>query len=293
MNAETETQKNSIADQKHIDTGVPTLIIQPTKGWGRLALYEVWEYRDLLYFLLWRDIKGRYRQMAFGPLWIVLRPLFNMVLFTLIFGIVAKLPSDGIPYPLFTYSALLPWTFFSATLNGAANSLFSYKELIAKVYFPRLIVPIVGVLSGLVDFSISFFLLLGMMWFYGYHPTWTLLLVPLYLLLAAVTALAVGLWVASWVVHYHDVNEILVYFLRVWMYASPVVYAESMIPEQWRMVYYINPMTHVINGFRWTLLAVGQPPNILLGLSTLIVSLLLISGVFYFRRTERTIVDIA
>ncbi len=282
-----------IIPESNVEVTHPVFIIQPTKGWGSLALHEVWEYRDLLYFLLWRDVKGRYRQMALGPLWIVLRPLFNMVLFTLIFGKVAKLPSDGIPYPLFSYSALLPWTFFSGAVIGASNSLLSNKHLIAKVYFPRLIVPIMSILSGLIDFTISFIILLGMMLFYGYAVTWSVLTIPIYLLLAAATALAVGLWCASWIVHYHDVNEIVSYVIRGWMYATPVVYAISIVPEQWRSLYRLNPMTHVIEGFRRALLGTGSPPGMLLIISALLVGVLLISGAFYFRRTERTIVDIA
>ncbi|GAK55280.1 ABC transporter permease protein [Candidatus Vecturithrix granuli] len=272
---------------------VPVLIIQPTKGWGRLALHEVWEYRDLLYFLLWRDVKGRYKQMALGPLWIVLHPLVNMVMFTLIFGVVAKLPSDGVPYPIFTYTALLPWTFFSGAVMAAANSLLNHRHLIAKVYFPRLIVPIVGVISGLIDFSISLLILLGMMMFYGYGLSWRILTIPGFLLIAAMVALAVGLWSASWIVHYHDVNEILSYVVRGWMYVTPVVYAISIVPDRWRMLYRLNPMTNVIEGFRWALLGTGQAPDSLFLISSLCIIPMLISGAFYFRRTERTIVDIA
>ncbi len=271
----------------------PVLTIQPTKGWGRLALHEVWEYRDLLYFLLWRDVKGRYKQMALGPLWIILRPLLNMVLFTLIFGKVAKLPSDGVPYPIFSYTALLPWTFFAGAVMGGANSLLSHRQLITKVYFPRLIIPVVSVVSGFIDFAISFIILLGMMVFYGYPPTWGIMLLPVYLLLAAATALTVGLWAATWVVHYHDVNEVLSYVIRGWMYATPVVYAVSIVPERWRALYRLNPMTNVIEGFRWALLGSGQPPDGFLLLSFVLVLPCLIGGAFYFRRTERTIVDIA
>ncbi|PID55927.1 phosphate ABC transporter permease [candidate division KSB3 bacterium] len=271
----------------------PVFIIQPTRGWGRLGLHEIWDYRDLLYFLLWREIKGRYKQMALGPLWIVLRPLFNMLLFTLIFSMVAKLPSDGLPYPIFTYTALLPWTFFAGAVMGASNSLLANRHLITKVYFPRLIVPIVSVLSGLIDFSISFVILLGMMAFYGYAPSWGILWLPVYLLLAAVTALTVGLWAATWIVHYHDVGEILSYLIRGWMYATPVVYAVSIIPEGWQSLYRFNPMTNVIEGFRWALLGSGQTPDKFLALSALLVLPCFIAGAFYFRRTERTIVDIA
>ena len=271
----------------------PVLIIQPTTGWGRLGLHEVWEYRDLLYFLLWRDVKGRYKQMALGPLWIVLRPLFNMVLFTLIFSLVAKLPSDGVPYPIFSYAALLPWTFFSGALMGSANSLLGHRHLITKVYFPRLIVPVVSVLSGLIDFSISFVILLGMLFFYGYAPGWGIVWLPAYLLLAAATALTVGLWAATWIVHYHDIGEVLSYLIRGWMYATPVVYAMSIIPERWQAVYRLNPMTNVIEGFRWALLGSGHAPDKFLFISAALVLPFLIAGAFYFRRTERTIVDIA
>jgi lipopolysaccharide transport system permease protein len=275
-------------------SSAPTLVIQPTRGWGRLALHEVWEYRDLLYFLLWRDIKGRYKQMALGPLWIVLRPLFNMVLFTLIFGVVAKLPSDGVPYPVFTYTALLPWLFFSGAVMGASNSLLSNRHLITKVYFPRLIIPIVSILSGLLDFCISFVILLGMMLYYGYVPGWGIVLLPFYMLVAIATALMVGLWFATWIVHYHDVGEIVSYLIRGWMYATPVVYALSIIPERWRTLYrLVNPMTSVIEGFRWALLGTGHPPDRITLLSVLWILPLLIMGAFYFRRTERTIVDIA
>ena len=277
----------------HAEIEFPVLTIQPTKGWGRLGLRDIWEYRDLLYFLLWRDVKGRYKQMALGPLWIVLHPILNMAIFTVIFGMVAKLPTDGAPYPVFAYTALLPWTFFSSAVMGAANSLLSHRHLITKVYFPRLIVPIVSVLSGLIDFAISFCILLGMMVWFGYMPGWQIVTLPLFLLLAAMTALAVGLWSATWIVHYHDVAEVLGYLLRGWMYATPVVYAVSMIPERWRGVYRLNPMTNVIEGFRWALLKTGTPPDRFFWLSVLLVAPLLISGAYYFRRAERTIVDIA
>ena len=289
MSTDTVRQQDQLAEAQQ----APVLMIQPSKGWGRLGLHEVWEYRDLLYFLIWRDLKGRYRQMALGPLWIVLRPLLNMVLFTLIFGKVAKLPSNGIPYPLFTYSALLPWTFFAGAVTGAAGSLLSYKNLIAKVYFPRLIVPVVSVLSGLVDFTISFLILLGMMAGYGYFPTVAILTIPFFLLVAAATALTVGLWAASWIVHYHDVKEVVSYGIRGWMYATPVVYALSIVPERWQTLYRLNPMTNVIEGFRWALLGTGESPDAMFVVSALLVLPLLITGAFYFRRTERTIVDIA
>ncbi len=275
------------------DEQTPFFTIEPTTGWGRLGLRDIWEYRDLLYFLLWRDVKGRYKQMALGPLWIVIHPILNMVIFSLIFGFVAKLPSDGVPYPIFTYTAILPWTFFSSAVMGATQSLLSHRHLITKVYFPRLIVPIVSVFAGLIDFSISFVILLGMMIYYGYFPGWQIVTLPLFLLLAGAIGLAVGLWAATWVVHYHDVAELVAYLIRGWMYATPVVYAMSIIPERWQTIYRLNPMTNVIEGFRWALLGAGSPPDMFFVMSVMLTIPLLIGGAYYFRRTERTIVDVA
>ena len=275
------------------DEQTPFFTIEPTTGWGRLGLREIWEYRDLLYFLLWRDVKGRYKQMALGPLWIVIHPLLNMVIFSLVFGVVAKLPSNGVPYPIFTYTAILPWTFFSSAVMGATHSLLSNSHLITKVYFPRLIVPIVSVLAGLIDFSISFLILLGMMVYYGYLPGWRIFALPFFLLLAAAIGLGVGLWAATWVMHYRDVAQLVSYLVRGWMYVTPVVYSMSIIPERWQPLYRLNPMTNVIEGFRWALLGAGTPPDKFLLFSMMLTIPLLIGGAYYFRRTERTIVDIA
>ena len=267
--------------------------IQPVSGLVPLNLHELWEYRELIVFFFLRDVKGRYRQMALGPLWVVLAPLVNMVLFTVIFGRIAKLPSDGIPYPLFTYSALLPWAFFAGSLTTAAGSLLNYRQLISKVYFPRLTIPLVGMLSALFDFFISFLILIGMVLAFGYSIGFSILLVPVFLLLAALTGLAVGLWAASWIVHFRDVNTVLNYVVRVWMYASPVVYASSLVPEKLRLLYRINPMTNMIEWFRWAVLGVGEPDLKMLLLSFAIVIPVLIGGAYYYRRTERSIVDIA
>ena len=267
--------------------------IRPVSGVGSLNLHELWEYRELLFFFLWRDIKGRYRQTAFGPLWMIATPLMNMVLFTIVFGKVARLPSEGVPYPLFNYSALLPWGFFSSCLFTTANSLLSNKDLIAKVYFPRLIAPIVGVLAGLIDFVISFIILLGMMCYYGYYPSWGILYLPVFLLLGALIGFGVGLWWASWIVHYRDLSTVLGYAARVWMYATPVVYASSLVPQKWQTLYHLNPVTNMIEGIRWALLGVGTPPSAMLWVSFMIAILILIPGAYYFRRTERSIVDIA
>jgi lipopolysaccharide transport system permease protein len=271
----------------------PVTTIQPTPGWSSLALHELWQYRELLWILTWRDIKGRYRQMALGPLWIILIPLVNMVIFSLIFGKLAKLPSDELPYPIFTYTALLPWTYFSNAASGSVGSLLRSMSLISKVYFPRLIVPISAVLSGLVDLAISFLVLLGMMAYYGFTPSLAVLLLPLYVLLAAATALSVGLWNTNLAVRFRDLQFAATYGLQVWMYATPVAYSASLIPERWRILYQLNPMYWVVEGFRWSLLGKGQAPQFLMLVPVGFVILLLISGSFVFRRTERTIVDLA
>lgn len=280
--------------EKRISSDVTLTSIRPVSGLVPLNLHELWEYRELVVFMLLREIKGRYRQTALGPLWIVLAPIVNMVLFTLIFGKLAKFSSDiSIPYPLFSYSALLPWGFFSGSLFMAAVSLYSYKDLISKVYFPRLIVPLVGVAAALVDFLISFGILIVMTYSYGYALSLHALMIPVYLLLAALTGLAVGLWSATIIVHFQDVNTILGYVVKVWMYASPVVYATTMVPEKLLFLYRLNPMTTVIEGFRWALLSEGTPSLKMLLISFLTVIPILVSGAYYFRRTERNIVDIA
>ena len=271
----------------------PVVEIAAPRGLTPLNLHELWEYRELVYFFLWRDVKARYRQMALGPLWIVIHPVLNMVLFTLIFSVVAKLPSDGVPYPLFNFAALLPWGFFHTALFAAAGSLMTYRNLISKVYFPRLSVPLVGVLSGLVDFLIAFGILLGMTLVYGYALRWTLLVIPVYLALAGMTALAVGLWTACAVVHFHDVLDALAYLAKLWMFVTPVVYASSLVPAKWQTLYYLNPMAVVVDGFRWALLGAGRPPDLMLLLSFLLVLPFLVSGAYYFRKTERSIVDVA
>jgi lipopolysaccharide transport system permease protein len=292
MSVDTTMQQKHRVDQQHLGTRTPTLVIQPTRGWSSLALHELWEYRELLWFLTWRDIKGRYRQMALGPLWIIIKPLVNMVIFSVIFGTLAKLPSEGVPYPIFTYTALLPWGYFSSAAGASVDSLVSRMGMISKVYFPRLIVPISAVLSGLVDLAISFLILLGMMPYYGFAPSLAALILPLYVLLATATALAVGLWSAALAVRFRDLSFAVGYGLQAWMYATPVAYTASLIPERWQLLYQLNPMYWVIEGFRWSLLGKGQAPQPLMLLPVGFVVLLLISGAFIFRRTERTIVDL-
>lgn len=266
--------------------------VKPTRGWGRLALHEIWEYRELLWFLTTRDIKARYRQMALGPLWILINPLVNMVIFSLIFGRLAKLPSQGIPYPIFTYTALLPWEYFSTAAGDSVSSLVTRMSVISKVYFPRIVVPISSVISGLVDLAVSFVVLLGMMLFYGYLPTWKMLTLPLFILLAMMTALGVGLWGATVAVRFRDLRHAIAYGIRVWMYVTPVAYSSTLISEAWQWLYKLNPLYWVIEGFRWALLGSGQPPQPLMLIPVGMVIVLLVSGAFIFKRAERTIVDL-
>ena len=258
-----------------------------------LNLSELWEYRELIYFMLWRDVKGRYRQMAFGPLWMVINPLLSTILFVVMFSMVAKLPTDNVPAPLFMYSAMLIWTFFSGGLFAAANSLMTYRDLISKVYFPRLVMPLVGIGSALVDFLVSFIILIGMMLWYGFWPRVEAVWIIPYLLLATCTGLAVGLWFATWIVHFRDIANMLGFIVRFWMYACPVVYASSMVPEKWQFLYHLNPMTTVIEGFRWALLGAGENPVRWMLVSFGMTLPALVAGAYYFRRTERSIVDIA
>ena len=292
MGVDTIVRQELPTGEQRLGTGTSTLVIQPTRGWSSLALHELWEYRELLWFLTWRNIKGRYRQMALGPLWIIIKPLVNMVVFSVIFGTLAKLPSEGLPYPIFTYTALLPWTYFSGAAGDSVGSLVSQMGLISKVYFPRLVVPISAVLSGLVDLAISFVILLGMMAYYGFAPSLVMLTLPLYVLLATATALGVGLWSATLSVRFRDLQFAITYGLQIWMYATPVAYASSLIPQRWQLLYQLNPMYWVIEGFRWALLGKGQAPQPLMLVPVGFVLFLVISGAFVFRRTERTIVDL-
>jgi lipopolysaccharide transport system permease protein len=266
--------------------------IQATKGWGSLKLDELWRYRDLIYFLLWREIVARYKQMALGPLWLVIQPLFMITMNTIIFGNLAKLPSDGIPYPLFNFAGLLPWQFFAGALGRVSASLASNQHLITKVYFPRLIMPIVGSLSGLLDFLVSLGLFLLIIPFYKVLPGINVLVMPFLILFAGAIALAVGLWLASLQARFRDVGFMLSYILQAWMFATPVVYASSIVSEQWQFWYRLNPMTTVVEGFRWALLGQGTLQWVPSLISVAIVSILLVTGAYVFRRSERTIVDV-
>ena len=267
-------------------------IIRPKRGWWDLDLQEVWQYRELLYFFVWRDIKVRYKQTVIGAAWAIIQPFFTMVVFTLFFGKLAKIPSNGIPYPVFYYSALLPWMYFANALQNATNTMVEHQRVITKVYFPRIILPMAAVTSGLVDFGIAFTILIGMMLFYGMVPTMATLLLPGFLLLAVLTAFACGLWLSALNAIYRDVRYAVPFLIQFWMFASPVVYPSSIVPEKFRWLYGLNPMAGVIEGFRWALTGQGSPPNILLLASIAGVLLVLIGGIIYFQRMESTIADL-
>ncbi len=266
--------------------------IAPSRGWVSLKLREMWEYRELLYFLVWRDIKVRYKQTVLGAAWAIIQPFFTMVVFSLFFGRLAKVPSDGIPYPIFSYAALVPWTFFSNGLTQSANSLVGNSNLIKKVYFPRLVVPTSAVLSGLVDFVLAFAVLLAMMLYYNIMPTANLLWLPLFLLLALVTALGVGLWLSAMNVQFRDVRYAVPFLTQFWMYATPIAYSSSLLPEPWRTLYGLNPMAGVVEAFRWALLGTETAPGVMIGVSGLAAVLTLVGGAYYFRRLEKSFADV-
>ncbi len=270
----------------------PVLVLEPSKGFLRLKLRDLWEYRELLYFLVWRDVKVRYKQTALGAAWAVLQPVLTMLVFSVFFGRLAKVPSDGIPYPVFAFAALLPWQLFAYALAESGNSLVSNQNLITKVYFPRLVIPISAVLAGLVDFAIAFVVLLVLMLYYGIVPSRAIVLLPLFLLLAVVTALSVGLWLSALNVKYRDVRYTIPFLMQFWLFATPVAYPASLVPERWRPLYGLNPMAGVVEGFRWALLGKSHAPGPLLWVSVAVVILMLLGGLQYFRQTERTFADI-
>jgi len=271
---------------------VPVIRIEPSKGWVSLKLRELWQYRELLYFLTWRDIKVRYKQTVLGAAWAIIQPFFTMVVFSLFFGQLAKVPSDGIPYPIFSYTALVPWTFFANGLNQSSNSLVGSANLITKVYFPRLVVPLSAVISGVVDFVLAFAVLLGMMTFYGLWPTSAVIWLPLLLLLALVTALGVGLWLSAMNVQFRDVRYAVPFLIQFWMFATPIAYPSSLLAQPWRTIYALNPMVGVVEGFRWALLGIQTSPGPVIIVSALAALATLVSGAFYFRRMEKTFADI-
>lgn len=270
----------------------PVTYLRPSKGWLSIDFNELWRYRELVYFLTWRDIKVRYKQAVLGIAWAVLQPLLTTVIFTVIFGTLLKTPSQGIPYPLFSLTALLPWQLFASALQRSSVSLVGNANLITKIYFPRLAIPLSSIFAALVDFLISFVVLVGVMIYYQYWPGWNVLWLPLLVVLALLTALAVGLWLSALNVQYRDIQQMVPFLVQVWMYASPIVYPIETIPAGvWRWLYGLNPMVGVIQGFRWALLG-GKPPDITMVISVVMVLILLVSGLFYFRRMEKTFADI-
>jgi lipopolysaccharide transport system permease protein len=270
---------------------IPFRRIRPTTGWQFLDLRELWTYRELVYFLTWRDIKVRYKQTAIGVAWAVLQPLALMIVFNLFFGRLAKVPSEGVPYPLFAYTALLPWQLFSRTLSESTNSLVSDQRLITRVYFPRIIVPTAVTLAALVDFVLSAVLLVLLMFFYGITPGVAVVWLPIFVLLMLVTVLGAGFWLSALNVEYRDVMYIVPFLNQFWLFLTPVVYPSSLVPEQWRVLYGLNPMTGVVEGFRWVLLGTGQGPDLMVVASAGVAMFLFISGIIWFRHRERTFVD--
>jgi lipopolysaccharide transport system permease protein len=266
--------------------------LKPSKGFVSLKLRELWDYRELLYFLTWRDIKVRYKQTVLGAAWAIIQPFFTMVVFSLFFGRLAEVPSDGIPYPIFSYAGLVPWTFFSHGLTQSANSLVMSANLIKKVYFPRLVIPISTVFSGVVDFVLAFIVLLGMMLFYGIYPTRNVIWLPLLLLLAFATSLGVGLWLSAMNVQFRDVRYAVPFLVNFWMFATPIAYPSSLLDEPWRTLYGINPMAGVVEGFRWALLGTDTKPGPIVFVSALVACVILVSGLFYFRKMEKTFADV-
>lgn len=266
------------------------MVITPPQGWIALKLSDLWSYRELIGFMTWRDIIVRYKQTLLGVLWAILRPVLTMVVFSLIFGGLAKLPSDDIPYPIFSFAAILPWELFSKALSDASRSLVQNSTMITKIYFPRMILPLASVISGLVDFLIALVILLGMMFFYRISPTQNIWTLPLFLALALITSLGVGLWLSAANVMYRDVNYILPFITQLWLYITPVAYSNTLIPDEWQFIYALNPMAGVVQGFRWALLGT-QAPGRLIWLSVGVALFVFVTGLFYFKRMERQFAD--
>jgi lipopolysaccharide transport system permease protein len=283
----------SLVEKQRGDMPLTVTTVRPSRGWLGVNLRELWRYRELIYFLIWRDVKVRYKQTLLGAAWAILKPFFSMVVFSIIFGTLARIPTDDVPPPLFYYSGLLPWVFFQDGISKASTSLVTGRNLITKVYFPRLAIPLSSVIAGLVDFVLAFLVLIGMMVYYGYRPTSAIWTLPLFMLLALITSLGGGLWLAALNVAYRDIGYVTPFLVQAWLYASPVVYSATLITgDYWQLIYGLNPMAGVVQGFRWAILGVGQPPSSFMAASVAVALVLLISGVLYFRRMERTFADV-
>jgi lipopolysaccharide transport system permease protein len=268
------------------------IVIEPPRGWLSLNLAEVWRYRDLLAMLVWRDFSTRYRQSILGAGWAIVRPVLSVLVFTVIFGMVAKLPSDGIPYPLFSFAAMMPWLYFSTALTNATNSVVLAQNLLTKVYFPRLVLPLASIVCGLGEFAIQFVILIGLMLWYGVVPTWAVLLVPLFIVECMVVSLALGLWLTALNVKYRDIGQVVPFAVQIWMYLTPIVYSSSMVPVRFRALYSLNPLVGVVDGFRWAVLGQSAPDWSMLAISSSVVLVLFLTGLFYFRRVEQDFADI-
>jgi len=277
-----------ILDPEHVQV----TLLKPSRGWVLPQIREIWAYRELLYFLVWRDLKIRYKQTVLGAVWAIIQPFFLMVIFSIFFGKLGRIPSEGIPYPIFAYTALLPWSYFAQSLNTCSNSLVGNSHLITKVYFPRIVIPMSSVLSGLVDFCIAFSILLAMMIYYGIIPTLGILLLPLLILMAMATALGAGLWLSALNVQYRDMKYSVSFLIQFWFFATPVVYPSSLVPGVWQFFYGLNPMVGVVEGFRGALLSRSQSSESIFIVSIIVIVILLTTGVFYFRRMEKAFADV-
>jgi len=288
--------RSAAANDQSVPLGVPASVpaivrIEPPHGWLELRLHELWEYRELLYFFVWRDVKVRYKQTVIGVAWVILQPLMTMGVFSIFFHRLAKLPSDGLPAPVFYFAALVPWSYFAQALTSCTTIVVNNQHVITKVYFPRLILPLAAVCSGLVDFAIGLVVMILLTLSFGIHPPVTVVLLPAFLLLAVLTALGVGLWTSALNALYRDVGSIIPFVVQFWMLASPVAYPSSLVPARWRWLYGLNPMAGVIDGFRWALTGHGEPPGPQMLASAGMVALLVLSGLFFFQRVEGTVAD--
>ena len=281
----------SASSEKNISHPVPYARIQPTRGWVALRLKELWEYRELLAFLTWRDFKVRYKQTVMGVAWAILQPLLTMVVFTFIFGRVVQVSSDGLPYPIFNFTALVPWTFFAFALSQGTNSLVGGANILKKVYFPRVAMPLATVLSGLVDLALAFGVLLIMMLFYGIAPSSQVFALPLFLVLAVISAIGVTLWLSALNVLFRDIRYVVPFLTQIWFFVTPIAYSSSMLDEPWRTLYGVNPMAGVVEGMRWALLGIPASPGLII-VSWVSATILLVTGMFYFSRMERTFADV-
>ena len=271
---------------------LPRTLVTPSRGWVSLKLRELWAYRELLYFFIWRDVKVRYKQTALGVSWAILQPFFTMVIFSLFFGRLAKVPSDGVPYPIFAYTALLPWTFFAHGVTMSANSVVSNANLVKKVYFPRMAIPVASVLSGFADLLPAFLVLIGMMFYYGIFPSAQIVWLPAFVLLAVIAALGVGIGLAAINVHFRDVRHTVPFLVQSWLFLTPIAYPSSLLPEHWKTIYALNPMVGVVEGFRWALLDTEPAPGPILWVSAAAAVVLLLGSALYFRRLEKTFADV-